>query len=332
MKTSLVTAATCGAASALVIVGLALAQLGEAGERPAGAEEKPLVVQPATLLAEDSPPRLEIAKERKAAPESVVPRFLVDEKIEAALLAHTTLEFTDTPLQDVIDAVAEMHQINILIDHRALDDVGMATDVPVTFHLSDVSLHSGLSLLLRPLDLTWAIRDEVLLITTPEEAEQMLIPVVYDVGDLVKCRDKLGDEWADYDTLIEVITSTVEPDTWDEVGGPGAIEAAPFAGAEMLAVSQTYQIHGKIEKLLKNFRSITDARGGDEPPMCEKPEWPAGMSGLGGMGGMSGMSGGMGGGFVQPGGAPLSAPPARRRTAPPRPIQTGGLKSTTWGK
>ena len=78
-----------------------------------------------------------------------------------------------------------MHQINILIDHRALDDVGMAGDVPVTFKLSDVSLHSGLNLLLRPLDLTWAICDEVLLITTPEEAENMLIPLVYDVGDLV---------------------------------------------------------------------------------------------------------------------------------------------------
>ena len=97
MKTSLVTAATCGAASALVIVGLALAQLGEAGERPAGAEENPLVVQPATLLAEERPPRLEIAKERKAKLESVAPRFQVDEKIEAALREYTTLEFAETP-------------------------------------------------------------------------------------------------------------------------------------------------------------------------------------------------------------------------------------------
>ena len=260
------------------------------------------MVQPATLLAEDSPPRLEIVKERKAKLESVAPRFQVDAQIEAALRVHTTFEFTETPLQDVIDAVAEMHQINILIDHRALDDVGMATDVPVTFTLSDVSLHSGLSLLLRPLDLTWAIRDEVLLITTSKEAERMLIPLVYEVGDLVKCRDKLGDEWADYDTLIELITSTVEPDTWDEVGGPGAIEAAPFAGAEMLAVSQTYQIHGKIEKLLENIRAITDALGSDEPPTREKPEWPAGTFGIGGM------QGGMGGGFFHSGGSPATGP------------------------
>jgi hypothetical protein len=32
---------------------------------------------------------------------------------------------------------------------------------------------------------------------------------------------------ADFDTLIELITTTIAPDTWDEVGGPGAIESFP---------------------------------------------------------------------------------------------------------
>ena len=36
-----------------------------------------------------------------------------------------------------------------------------------------------------------------------------------------------GAAMADFDTLIELITSTVAPDTWDEVGGPGAIESFP---------------------------------------------------------------------------------------------------------
>lgn len=36
-----------------------------------------------------------------------------------------------------------------------------------------------------------------------------------------------GAAMADFDTLIELITSTVAPDSWDAVGGPGAIESFP---------------------------------------------------------------------------------------------------------
>ena len=39
--------------------------------------------------------------------------------------------------------------------------------------------------LLKELDLTYVVRDEVLLITTPEEAESQLVTKVYPVGDLV---------------------------------------------------------------------------------------------------------------------------------------------------
>ena len=35
-----------------------------------------------------------------------------------------------------------------------------------------------------------------------------------------------GGAQADFDALIELITSTVKPTTWDTVGGPGSI--APF--------------------------------------------------------------------------------------------------------
>ncbi|MHB0959240.1 MAG: DUF1598 domain-containing protein [Pirellulaceae bacterium] len=36
-----------------------------------------------------------------------------------------------------------------------------------------------------------------------------------------------GAAMADFDTLIELVTSTIAPDTWDEVGGAGAIEPFP---------------------------------------------------------------------------------------------------------
>ena len=58
----------------------------------------------------------------------------------------------------------------------------------------------------------------------------------------------------DFDSLIDLITSTVRPTTWDSVGGPGAI--APFEGpAGMLIFSQTQDTHQETEKLLEQIRA-----------------------------------------------------------------------------
>ena len=56
----------------------------------------------------------------------------------------------------------------------------------------------------------------------------------------------------DYDSLIQVITSTIEPATWDSVGGPGQI--APYEENLSLVISQTPPIHEEIEDLLQKLR------------------------------------------------------------------------------
>ena len=88
------------------------------------------------------------------------------------------------------------------------------------------------------------------MITTPEEAESRLTTKVLDVSDLVVCRDKDDELWDDYDTLIDVITSTIMPTTWDQVGGPGSITGASLGTAKVLIVSQTQDVHEEIATLL----------------------------------------------------------------------------------
>lgn len=61
---------------------------------------------------------------------------------------------------------------------------------------------------------------------------------------------------ADFDTLIELITTTVEPDSWDEVGGPGTI--ADFPTNLSLVISQTQEVHEKISDLLEQLRRLQD--------------------------------------------------------------------------
>ncbi|MCA9174758.1 MAG: hypothetical protein KDB14_09770 [Planctomycetales bacterium] len=65
-----------------------------------------------------------------------------------------------------------------------------------------------------------------------------------------------GAALADFDTLIELITTTIAPDSWDEVGGPGAIEAFPTNLS--LVVSQTQDVHEQISDLLDQLRRLQD--------------------------------------------------------------------------
>ena len=88
-------------------------------------------------------------------------------------------------MQDAVDYLKDYHQIEIQMDSKALDDAGVRTDTPITKNLKGISLRSALRLTLREMDLTYVIKDEVLLITTPEVVDTMLTTKVYPVADLV---------------------------------------------------------------------------------------------------------------------------------------------------
>ena len=111
-----------------------------------------------------------------------------EQRIESALrspLRGTGLDFTDTPLEEVVNLLQDDYDIPIQIDVPALDEIGIAPDEPVTINLHGVSLRSALRLMLKNLQLTYIIQDEVLMITTPEAADQELVVKVYPVADLV---------------------------------------------------------------------------------------------------------------------------------------------------
>lgn len=65
-----------------------------------------------------------------------------------------------------------------------------------------------------------------------------------------------GATMADFDSLIELITTTIQPTSWDEVGGPGSI--APFETNLSLVVSQTQEVHEEIADLLDQLRRMQD--------------------------------------------------------------------------
>jgi general secretion pathway protein D len=65
-----------------------------------------------------------------------------------------------------------------------------------------------------------------------------------------------GGSQADFDTLIDLITSTISPQTWSEMGGPGTIQG--FDTNLSLVVSQTQEVHEQIADLLQQLRKLQD--------------------------------------------------------------------------
>src|SRR5207237_2778564 len=60
----------------------------------------------------------------------------------------------------------------------------------------------------------------------------------------------------DFDSLTELITSTIAPQSWNEVGGPGAITG--YENNLSLVVSQTQEVHEQIADLLEQLRRLQD--------------------------------------------------------------------------
>jgi hypothetical protein len=148
--------------------------------------------------------------------------------------------------------LSEEFRVAIVIDRIAFDEAGIDSATPVTGRFAEVPLGVALKRLLDPQELTYTLRDEVILITTPDESETMLQLGLYPVGTLV--RDGSGDPANyDFDSLMHLITSTVAPDMWDEVGGPGSINV--LLPTPVLVMSQTLEVHEKTGKLLVTLQA-----------------------------------------------------------------------------
>ncbi len=94
---------------------------------------------------------------------------------------------------------------------------------------------------------------------SPSRSDMLPRPTIGEFGGGMGLRgfglNRLDDE-GNYSGLIDLITTTIAPTTWDEVGGPGSITADPRSRS--IAVSQTDEVHDQIVVLLAALRRVRD--------------------------------------------------------------------------
>jgi type II secretory pathway component GspD/PulD (secretin) len=250
-----------------------------------------------------------------------------EQAIERRLSAPISLNFKDTPLSQVIEDLHDMSGVNVVPDKAALEEAGIGLESQLTLKLENVSMKSALNVLLQQVHLTYVIKDEVLQITTEDNAKGKLKRVTYPVADLVVPVENhvlpnssnmnyildqhlatnmpnggtgpmpyvspLGmgggapvstpsngtmSTSASYptypgltppaptpqrapgqtieDLLIKLITSTISPNSWSDVGGQGTIQYFPLGLA--LVINQTTDIQEQIQDLLAALRKLQD--------------------------------------------------------------------------
>jgi len=113
-----------------------------------------------------------------------------DRGAEATLKSRIEVDYADIPLTDVLADLGHNSSLQFHIKTRLLEENGVATDRLVTLSLKDVSVETALELILEAYDLTYVIRDGIVLITTEDDFVNMEEVRVYNCRDLLEAKAK----------------------------------------------------------------------------------------------------------------------------------------------
>lgn len=251
-----------------------------------GQEESMVIVIEAHItprLKDDTSPPADEANSAHVAPDnenlgSAHPQSWLDlaqarkSRIERALAHQVTVDWSEKPLKDAIQELADTIDLDIVFDDAGLAESGITRKTPVTIELKH-SLSAGnvLTLVLEPLQLRHHDVNGVLQITSESRAAGELVVCTYQVADLVMPVSQIvripmsgvasndltySPAHVQFDSLSQLITSTVAPTTWQPVGGDGVV--TPYPRTLSLVINQREKIHDEIADLLGQLRRLQD--------------------------------------------------------------------------
>lgn len=163
------------------------------------------------------------------------------DKINQALQQSISLELREIPLADVAEYLRNRLAINVLVDDGAADK-------QVTFTVSNAALGPSLELMLAPLNMTYLVTDDVLLLTDKLNRAQERIIRVYPVAKLLTPAGQQEGWVNEGKSLVHTVQIVIEPESWSDAGGSGEIFF--HAPSRSLVIAQPQAIHRQIERML----------------------------------------------------------------------------------
>ncbi|MCA9140090.1 MAG: sigma-70 family RNA polymerase sigma factor [Planctomycetales bacterium] len=209
-------------------------------------------------------------------------------KADDKLSQPITLTLVEATLSDAVRELSDQLELPIMIDHRALEEFGIDSDVPVSVDLKGVAAYDLMAIMFDEHELALGFHNNILTVTSLEVAEDRLLTRIYWLEGI-----GLG---GDFQSLLNLIEATVVPDTWESLGGSSTMSPVP-GKRPGLVINSTYDVHRQVEQLIKALRENSFALDA----VAEDVEVPAPNPSTGGFGG-GGFSGGFGGGMGGMGG------------------------------
>lgn len=184
-----------------------------------------------------------------------------NQEIKESLKRQVSLHIDNEPLSAAVQGMSKLFSLNFHLDTTGLEDEGVTSATKVSINVESLTLHSTLKLLLEPLRLDYVVENEVIKITSRTRAEGELTVRTYVVADFVKKHDgeKHVFHAAKADKLVDLITKTIRPDSWDEVGGPGTIRTLETTYS--LVVRATPATHAELADFLDAARKEKQEQG-----------------------------------------------------------------------
>ena len=180
-------------------------------------------------------------------------------RIEKLMREPASWDIVDASLKDIARKLRERYEINVWIDDTALGEAGLASDMRLSLSADDEPLETALRRMLRRADLRCDVRHETLLVTTPEQSEDDVETRCYQVARLMLASDtrfRLDLDAIDAESLYDLISTIVAPQSWPAISGPGALSTCRTVST----ISQTREGHKTIGDLL---RALEEARATD---------------------------------------------------------------------
>ncbi|HUG66149.1 MAG TPA: hypothetical protein VMM76_00250, partial [Pirellulaceae bacterium] len=182
--------------------------------------------------------------------------------VEERLSQQVTVQFSNLPLNEALAVISRQIDLPIEIDLEDAAAEGVTPEQPVTLAIEETSADNALWLLLETHDLRYSLEDNKVVVRGISSAP--MITVVYSIVDLlmhdlawldqpeVAALPHRSAESRAAATLVASIVDRVQPESWDKMGGRGAIKS--FLINQSLVILQTEPVHRKVGTFLAETR------------------------------------------------------------------------------
>lgn len=173
-----------------------------------------------------------------------------EKAIMKALESPISVNFKGSTFETALDYLQALTGQTILVDKATLEAAGVNYDTPVNTQARNLAMRTLLRKMLGQFNLTYVVKDQAIQIVSPEKAKEMMSVRTYYLGDMAGAVDfRFGPAITamqmanNVNQLIQMITSSIEPDSWalNNQGGRGTIF---FDGRTMsLVIKQSAEVH-----------------------------------------------------------------------------------------